>query len=102
MAKYGEDNARYLYEQLSQYAERYRKYTFIEMGVEPDDRFERYTVEQAAGRGWEYEKVRGDMALIERLVNGPWDDAAFLVVQPGERIVARYDDRIVGTEPETA
>ena len=40
-AKYGEDNARFLYEQLGNMLRNYRGLTFIEMGVEPDDRFER-------------------------------------------------------------
>jgi hypothetical protein len=97
--KYGEDNAQYLYEQLGNYAARYRQFTFIEMGVEPDDRFERATEERAAERGWKYEKVRGDMRLIRKLAGGEWDEQDFLVVQPGFRVAARYDDRVVGTEP---
>ncbi len=99
VAKYGEDNAQYLYEQLGRYSPRYRQFTFIEMGVEPDDRFERATMERAAGRGWKYEKIRGDMALIRSLLGGEWDERDFLVVRPGFRVAARYDDRIIGTEP---
>jgi hypothetical protein len=98
-AKYGEDNAQFLYEQLSAYSVKYRQYTFIEMGVEPDDSFERITKERAAARGWKYEKVQGGMGLIQGLVDGPWDERNFLVVQPGFRIAARYDGNIVGTEP---
>lgn len=97
-AKYGEDNARYLWEQLGGYTKNYRKLTFIEMGIEPDDRFERFTREEAASRGMEFEKIRGDMSLIERLVNGDWEGDDFLVVPPGHRIVARYDEAIVGIE----
>jgi len=69
--------------------------TFIEMGIEPDDRFERQTRDEAARRGWTFEKVRGDMTLIERLINGPWDEADFLVVPPGRRIVSRTNDAII-------
>ena len=81
---------------------RYRKYTFIEMGVEPDDRFERCTIERAKERGWQYEKVRGDMGLIRSLLDGAWDEKDFLVVQPGFRVKPSHDDRIVGTEPATS
>ena len=98
-AKYGEENADYLYEQLSKHTVRYRKYTYIEMGLEPDDRFERATVERARERGWQYEKIRGDMGLITALLDGEWDPAKFLVVEPGFRVAARYDESIVGTEP---
>jgi hypothetical protein len=56
-------------------------------------------VERARERGWQYEKIAGDMALVTALVNGAWDERAFLVVEPGHRVTARYDDNIVGTEP---
>jgi uncharacterized protein DUF1638 len=98
VAKYGEENAAFLEQELLRYRTSYTQFTFIEMGVEPDDRFERCTIEEAALRGWHYEKVQGDMALIEGLVNGDWDPEKYLVVPPGHRIVARYDDGIIGAE----
>ena len=61
-AKYGEDNARFLREELGNMTRHYGKLTFIEMGIEPDDRFERRSRQQAAEHGWEFEKVAGDMA----------------------------------------
>lgn len=76
----------------------YCQLTFIEMGVEPDDRFERQTREEAARRGWEFEKVCGDLSLIQRLVDARWDAEDFLVVPPGWRVVARYDDGIIAAE----
>jgi hypothetical protein len=99
LERYGEDNAKYLYEQLGNYTRNYSQLTFIEMGVEPDDRFERTTREDAAARGWRFEKVPGDMRLFLRLVSGDWDEADFLVVPPGCRVVARHDDNIMGVEP---
>ena len=99
VAKYGEDNARFLEQQLGQYALRYRQYTFIEMGMEPDDRFERCAIERASERGWKFEKIQGDMTLIQGLLDGNWDERDYVVVQPGHHVVARYDDRIIGTEP---
>jgi hypothetical protein len=97
-AKYGEDNARYLYEQLCDMTRNYSGMTYIEMGIEPDDRFERRARQQAAERGWKFEKLPGDMALIQQLVDGPWDDERFLVVQPGQQIVASFDETIVKAE----
>lgn len=94
-AKYGEENARYIWEEITK---NYRQFTYIEMGVEPDDRFERRTRAEAAARGWEFEKLAGDMRLLERLVNGDWDDADFLVVPPGGRIVQRMDESVVAAE----
>jgi len=98
VAKYGEENASYLYEELGDYKRHYRQLTFIEMGIEPDGGFERRTREEAESRGWKFEKLAGDMSLIRRMVDGPWDDREFLVVPPGWRVVARYDDGIIGAE----
>jgi hypothetical protein len=97
--KYGEDNAKFLFEQLGDTTRNYHQFTFIEMGIEPDDRFERASREEAARRGWTFDKIQGDMGLIERLVNGPWNDTEFLVVAPGFRVVARYDESVMSTEP---
>lgn len=101
LARYGEENAKFLYEQLGNCTRNYGQYTFIEMGVEPDDGFERLARQQAAERGWKFEKVQGDLALIRRLLDGPWEEAEFLVTPPGGRVAATYDERIIeaGREP---
>ena len=99
LEKYGEDNARFLYDRLCNMMRNYSRLAFIEMGIEPDDRFERRTRQEAAERGWQFEKLAGDMTLIQRLVDGPWDDDRFLVVPPGCRVAASFDDGIVKAEP---
>lgn len=97
--KYGEDNAKFLYEELCQHARNYGQFTFIEMGVEPNDSFEKQTITDAAARGWKFEKVKGDISMIERLINGPpWDDREFLVVLPGHKVVAKCNDGIIAAE----
>lgn len=98
VARYGEDNARYLAQQLGNLTRNYTGLAFIEMGIEPDGRFEAQVKREAAERGWQFEKLRGDMALIQGLVDGPWDEERFLVVRPGERIVPSFDERIVRAE----
>jgi hypothetical protein len=98
VARYGEENAKYLWEELCNYSRHYRQLTFIEMGIEPDDSFECQAREEAARRGWAFDKVRGDLSLIQRLVDGVWDNHEFLVLKPGERVVARYDDGIIAPE----
>jgi hypothetical protein len=98
VSMYGEENARYLWKELGDFSKHYRQLTFIEMGVEPDDRFELQTRDEAAARGWAFEKVPGDLSLIQRMIDGPWDDREFLVLQPGKRVVARYDEGIIASE----
>ncbi len=99
VAKYGEDNARFLQEELCNMTRNYNGLTYIAMGIEPDDRFERQTREEAARRGWNYERLEGQMGLILQLVDGPWDADKFLVVPPGSRVVSSFDERIIKAEP---
>ncbi len=95
--KYGEDNAQYLMETLGDTTRHYNKFTFIDMGIEPEY-MEQQARECANDKGWDFEKVEGDMTLIQQLVDGPWDEAHFLTVPPGRRIKASYNDRVVDAE----
>lgn len=95
VAKYGEDNAKFLYEELCNMTRNYSGIAYIEMGIEPDDRFERHSRELAAKQGWKYEKLPGDISLLQSLVDGPWDDDRFLVVPPGGRVAASFDEKIL-------
>jgi Protein of unknown function (DUF1638) len=94
--KYGEENAKYLWEEFGKnLARHYGQTTFIEMGIEPDGTFEKRAKEEADKRGWKFEKVAGDIGLLQRFVNGEWDPKEFLVVPPGHRIEASYDEGVV-------
>ena len=96
--RYGEDNGRFLYDELTRYRQTYEQLTFIETGIEPDDRFEAQARAEAAEKGWRFEKLKGDLGLFRGLLSGDWDDASYLVVPPGHRIVARPDQGIVAAE----
>ena len=98
IAKYGEDNGRYLYEEFTSYQKHYRQLTFIETGLEPDGRFEQETRDEAAEKNWEFEKIAGDLTLFRKLVGGDWNPEDFLVVEPGGRIVASYDEGVIKAE----
>ncbi len=69
------------------------------MGVEPDGSFEQRAREEAANRKWDFEKIPGDLSLLRAFVEGEWDPDRFLIVQPGQKIVMLYDERIIGVEP---
>jgi len=97
--KYGEENARFLFDELCDTTKHYRQITYIAMGVEPGRQFEQQAEERARERGWTFDRVQGNLTLLERLVSGPWDDSDFLVVPPGHMVVTTYDDRIIASEP---
>jgi hypothetical protein len=96
--KYGEDNGTYLFTELNKYQESYRRMVYIQTGLEADARFETEAKAEADKCGWAYSTLRGDLRLIRMLVNAEWDPKDFLVVQPGQRIVARYDADVIHAE----
>jgi hypothetical protein len=97
-AKYGEDNARFLHEQLGNLIRNYAGVTYIEMGIEPDGQFERQARQEAEEHGLVFEILTGDMSLIEDLLGGDWGEDRFLVVPPGHRIAASFDELIIKAE----
>ena len=99
--KYGADNAQFLYDRLCNMTRNYGKIAFIQMGVEPDDRFERQAAADAIALGWKYDKLQGDMSLIQDLLDGRWDNNRFLTVPPGSKIAPSYDEQIIKTERDS-
>ena len=98
-ARYGEDNARFLAEQLGNLTRHYRQLTYIEMGVAPEEPFLEKARQEAAAKGWKFDHVKGDLSLLQRLVDGPWDQEQFLVVPPGHEIAPCFDDRLIQAKP---
>ncbi len=95
IAKYGEDNGRYLYDEMTRYQAQYRKLTFIETGLEAGGKFIDESAAEAKEKGWSFERLTGDLAWLGRLVEGEWTDAEFVIAEPGQRLAASYDDRVV-------
>ena len=97
--QYGEDNAEFLWEELCNTEKNYSQITFIEMGVEPDDRFEKIAREEADSKQWKFEKVPGNLTLLQRLLHGDWSSCDFLVVPPNRELMANHTEGIVGLKP---
>jgi len=95
IGKYGEDNGRYLYEEMTRYRAQYRKLTFIETGLEADGKFIAEAAAEAKEKGWSFERMLGDLAWLGRMVEGEWTEAEFVVAGPGQRIAASYDNRVM-------
>jgi len=93
--KYGEDNGRYLYQELTRYQSQYSKLTFLETGLEPDEKFVAEAAAEAADKGWSFERLAGDLAWLRRLVQGEWTETEFVIARPGQHIAASFDAEVV-------
>lgn len=92
--KYGQENADYLMEALGEWQQHYTRGAFLETGLAPDDVALARARSETAQRGWRFESVLSDLTLLQRLLEGQWNDD-FLVVQPGEALAMSYDDAVM-------
>jgi len=84
--KYGEIAAKETYRFLSTWKQNYQRAAFIETGAKRSPRYENYAREMAREYGWQYEKIPGDHALIEKLLSARQTNDEILVVPPNHVI----------------
>ena len=95
IAQYGEDNGRYLYDQFRAFRIHYSGLTYISTGVDSEDEFRNRASAEAEKQGWAFDNIKGSLNLLERLVNGQWDEADFLVVPSGASVRGSLGNSIV-------
>jgi len=98
VARYGEENGTYLFEQFASSRRGYSGLTYISTGVDFEDSFREAARGEARKEGWDFEEIEGSLSLLQRLVNGDWDAADFLVVPPGAAVTTTLGDTIVGAK----
>ena len=97
--KYGQDNAEYLWEYQSQWVKHYTHAAHICMQLGDEGRYRDYVRRVAEEHGWNYDEITGDLALLQALCDGDWDDERFLVVPPGHQIVATVGPDVIAAAP---
>ncbi|HOX04677.1 MAG TPA: DUF1638 domain-containing protein [Verrucomicrobiota bacterium] len=95
VAKYGEDNAKYLVEVSAGWARTYQAGFLIRFPFDGMLDLPARVQAICQRRGWRYEETQGDLGLLERWMDGPWAEDEFLVVQPGAAVEPAYDGRII-------
>lgn len=93
--KYGQDNADYLMSVMGAWQQHYQRSVYIEMSIGNGVGVREIASEQAMKRGWQFEAMQGDPILIRKLVDGEWDND-FIIVRPGQEIVRKFDQDIIG------
>jgi len=97
--EYGEENADYLMECNNGWMSNYKYCGFITSPQQDDTAHRAYAQQAAEEFGWTFREVEGDLSYLEALVNGPWDDSAFLVCPPRHRIEPDFSNRKFRSEP---
>jgi hypothetical protein len=96
--KYGKNNADYLIETMGAWQSHYQRAVYVDLNVGDGAAVEARAQEEAARRGWTFERMAGDLILLRRLLDGEWGTGAasdFLILQPGQRVAMTYDDRVI-------
>ena len=93
-ARHGADAASHVLDLEREALARYRRCAFVawpglEHGAQRDA-----ARRAATDRGWAWEELVGDPALLADLVAGRWDER-FLVLEPGMAVAMAYDERVV-------
>jgi hypothetical protein len=97
---YGEDQAKYLFDEMSRWADSYSHGCLIDFDfLKPLDLAGK--VQQiCSNKGWSYDQVPGDLSLLQAMLDGPWPNDKFLVLQPGQKVVATFDEQIIGAQSQ--
>jgi hypothetical protein len=84
--KYGDDNAQYLMEVEQKWIKEYDWATYIDWGLVDSDEYKNYTKRCTEFLHWNYDELKGSPVLMQKLVDGQWDDGEFLIIKPGRKI----------------
>ncbi len=98
VAKYGEENGAYLFEQFNAFRKHYSGLTYISSGVASDECSRAKARAEAEKEGWAFDEVKGSLSLLERLVNGEWDAASFWWCRRARRSASTLGDGIVDAD----
>ena len=99
--KYGEDQAKYLMEEMNRWTDSYSHGTLIDFDFVKHLKLREQVQQICAERGWQYDEIAGDLRLFDKLLDGDWPEADFLVVRPGQKVVATNDEQIIRAEPKS-
>ena len=91
---YDEETIEYLLETISG-IKNYHNAAFIKQPCIDKEKYIDVTKKAAEYYGWQYHELDGQISLLERFINGDWNEEDFLVLEPGETAVQSYDASVI-------
>lgn len=96
--KYGEDNAQYLMDMDQGWFREYSNAAYVDLGIRDASQYKKYTKDCANWLKWNYDELEGNRQLMTDFVSGSWNREDFLIVEPGQRIIASNDSGVIDVE----
>ena len=93
--KYGEDNAKYLWEMNSAWTKNYHYGTYIDLPCTDPEPCRKRVNDICRQNSWQYREMPGDLSLLERWLDGSWNREDFLIVSPGSTIMPTFDSSLI-------
>ena len=100
--KYGQDNAEYLMEMEQGWFREYSNAAYVDLGFGETAGYREYTKRCAEWLGWDCDELAGNATLMVDFLDGNWNQRDFLIVEPGQGIVASYDEKIIECSRESS
>lgn len=93
--KYGTEDADYLMDMEQSWLKTYDQATYVHLGVGATPEDVGFTKGCADWLKWNFDEQTGDPSLLRALLSGEWDEARFLVLEPGQSFRFTADERIL-------
>ncbi len=97
--RYGEENAKYLMEVEMSWSQHYTRAAYLRVPELDHVGYGAKVADKARSLGLDYCTIDADLSYLERLLSGSWSEQEFLLVPPGHRIEATYDDHVLKAVP---
>jgi hypothetical protein len=95
VAKYGEDQAKYLLEEMKRWTANYSHATLIDFDFLRSLKLNERVRQISKEKGWQYTETPGDMRLFQRLLDGDWPATDFLIVRPGQKVAPSFNAEVI-------
>jgi len=100
--KWGEENARYIYETMYGTKAHYKKLVYIEIPETRNPGYAELCRKRAEESEMEFVVLEGSLDLLRNLIDGNWQEENFLILNPGQRSKGIYDlEEVIGSENVT-
>ena len=93
--KYGKENGEYLMEMEQGWFKAYNNAAYVDLGVGETGECREYTKNCAMWLKWNYDELAGDPKLMQDFLEGNWDPERFLILEPGQTVIASNDEKII-------